>query len=160
MVVVLSAIFLLSSSGYVIYSSTCLCSGESYTSVFIRPETCETSFHKHHNHDSEGNEQTCAAGECHECNTTFDEQQHNDCGCDSPTIYFFKLKDNTINEDVKFRVAEIPVLHVFTGEVPEVLLSDPKASEVESVLDSPPDKFSTSYDFLISIQQIKIPSLA
>ena len=103
---------MISSSGYVIYTSTCSCSGESYTSVFIRPETCETSFHEHHDHDKGGNEQACAAGECHECNTCC-SGEHNDCGCDSPMIYFFKLKDNTINEDVKFLVTEIPVRNNF-----------------------------------------------
>ncbi|MCK3686044.1 hypothetical protein [Maribellus sp. YY47] len=158
MIVVLSSIFLLSSSGYVIYSSTCLCSGENYTSVFVRPETCETSFHKHHEHDTAGEEHACSAGECHECNTS--GEQHNDCGCDSPEVYFFQLKDNVISERSKFIVSTPQLLHVFTADVPKALLSDTEAPENEFEIHSPPLKVTSSFDFLISIQQIKIPSLA
>ncbi|MFV0591848.1 MAG: hypothetical protein ACK5M7_10730 [Draconibacterium sp.] len=158
LVVLLAVIFLISSSGYVLYSSTCSCSGEKYTSVFVRPDTCETSFHKHHKHGTEGIEQACSAGECHDCNAS--ENLHDKCGCDSPEIFFFKLKDKANNDDVKFMPAAMPYIQVFTGEIPDELLSDSEAVKSEFEIHSPPDKVITSFDFLISIQQIKIPSLA
>lgn len=157
MVVLLAMIFLISSSGYVLYSSTCLCSGEKYTSVFVRPDTCETEFHSHHNHDADGNEQVCTVGECHECNTC--HGHHSECGCESPEIYFFKLKDNAINEGVKFLASTPQPLQIGTVEVPETLLPDTEAFENESEVHIPPPRLESSLEFLISIQQLKIPSL-
>ncbi|MFV0269954.1 MAG: hypothetical protein ACK5HT_22780, partial [Draconibacterium sp.] len=158
LVVLLAMIFLISSSGYVLYSSNCLCSGEKYTSIFVRPDTCETEFQSHHTNDTDGNEQVCTVEECHECNTC--HGHHDECGCESPEVFFFKLKDKAINEEVKFLASTPRPLQIGTVEVPETLLPDIEAFENESEVHIPPPKLESSLEFLISIQQLKIPSLA
>ena len=100
-------VFLLSSSGYLMYKSLCACTGEEQTSVFVRPETCEDDFHQHHKHDMQNEEAVCSAQECHECTS-----HTNCCGCDSPEIFFFKLKDKVVNEDAKFTRVQPMVLYI------------------------------------------------
>ena len=153
-ILLIGAIFLLSSSGYVLYQSSCLCTGEEQTSVFIRPETCETTFHKHHQHDNDGSELLCSAEACHDCSDHSD-----DCGCESPKVFFFKLKHDLTNEGIKF-VKTAPIVLVITRlQVFELLLPIVDDTAEENFKGDPPLEKETSLDFLIEIQQLKIPSL-
>lgn len=147
-------IFLVSSSGYVLYTSNCMCTGEKQTSLFLKPETCETSFHQHHDHDFLGNEINCAENECHEC------QGHTkDCGCNSPDVFFFKLEDKVTNEEIKFVVPDVLLIDFSNTNT---FVSEITLCEIEEGLaffDSPPLSYS-SIDFLVRIQQLKIPTIA
>jgi hypothetical protein len=150
----IGAIFLLSSSGYVLYKSSCLCTGEEQTSVFIKPETCTTHFHEHHQHIADRSEQTCSADECHDCSDSAD-----DCGCNQPTVFFFKLLNDVTKESVKYIKTQPVVIEVAKLKVDERLTPKEDITfEEDFYPDSPPLKAS-SLDFLVEIQQLKIPSL-
>lgn len=148
----IGAIFLLSSSGYVMYKSSCLCTGEEQTTVFIKPETCETNFHEHHQHRADGREQSCSASTCHDCSG------HDDgCGCDDPTVFFFKLLNEVTNEGAKFIKTQPVVLEVAELKVLERLVPEVKDDRGELMYPDPPPVKDKSLDFLVEIQQLKIP---
>ena len=149
-------IFMLSSSGYVMYKTSCSCTGKEQTSVFVKPDTCEDNFHEHHKHDSHENEIVCSAHECHEC-TSHTEA----CGCDSPEVFFFKLKDQAVDEEVKF-VSLVTEIELFISSVDLLnnIIDTKTEIDVNTPYIDPPPKITSSLDFLIHIQQLKIPSLA
>ncbi len=153
--VAIAMIFLVSSSGYVMYKTNCVCTGEEQTSVFVKPDSCEEDFHQHHRHNETDEEVACSAHECHEC-----QDHEKDCGCESPQFFFFKLKDKALDDDAKFVMVQAPVLAVMALDI----LSDdntvPESNKTESFYLDPPPVAASSLDFLISIQQLKIPSLA
>ena len=147
-------IFLVSSSGYVLYTSNCMCTGEKQTSLFLKPETCETSFHQHHDHDLSGNEVACTADECHEC------QSHTDCcGCKSPKVFFFKLEENVTHEKIRFVVPDVLLVDFSNTNTFESEITSCEIEEGLSFIESPPLSYS-SIDFLVLIQQLKIPTIA
>jgi len=148
-------IFLISSSGYVMYKSNCLCIGDEQTTVFVRPDTCGEEFHKHHKHDEANNEITCCASECHDCS-----EHTKDCGCDSPEIFFFKLKDKAVDDEVKFTTVQPVVLAIHSSDIFEELIVEKATEPKLEIYNDPPPKISSSLDFLIQIQQLKIPFLA
>ena len=151
----MGVIFLISSSGYVLYTSTCSCTGEEQTSFFLKPEPCETSFHQHHEHDLSGNEIACSSVECHDC------QDHTkSCGCDSPEVFFFKLEDKATNEEIKFVTPEILSVEVFVAVLSAFQLSELTIDNDGVTYCDPPLQSYSSLDFLIRIQQLKIPSVA
>ena len=151
----IGAIFLLSSSGYVLYSSICACTGEKQTSVFLKPETCETNFHQHHEHNLSGKEIACSEEECHECTS-----HTKACGCESPVVFFFKLEDKATNEKIRFVTLQVLSVNLLnTGSFEPVLLTPEDKDNANNCSDPPPLSYS-SLDFLIRIQQLKIPSLA
>ncbi len=156
MTILLGMIFIISSSGYTMYKINCSCTGEEQISVFVRPATCEETFHQHHKHDKANNEISSSEHECHEC---LDHTNH--CGCNSPEIYFFKLKDKAVDDEVKF-VAQVTEINLNTTVID--LLFSILELELEIAVDTPyndpPSKITSSLDFLISINQLKIPALA
>lgn len=157
-VLFLGVIFLLSTSGFILYKSYCACSGEDYTSIIVKPETCETDFHQHHKHDLSNNEITCSEGECHECQPA---AEHSDsCGCDAPESIFMKLMDKAVNDEVKFVAGQPIQLKVFSSEVLEELIINTEDNINRCFYSDPPPKITSSLDFLIQIQKLKIPSLA
>jgi hypothetical protein len=148
-------IFLLSSSGYVLYSSSCSCTGEEQTTFFVRPETCETGFHKHHCNEIEGNEYNCGAEHCHDCCS-----DSNACGCESPEVFFFKLTNEITNEEVKFVREQTIVIDIAFIDLFEQVTNKTEEEYVDYTLTDPPQIITPASDFLIEIQQLKIPSLA
>ncbi|WP_319590350.1 hypothetical protein [uncultured Draconibacterium sp.] len=157
-VLFLGVVFLLSTSGFILYKSYCACSGEDYTSIIVKPETCKTDFHQHHKHDLANNEITCSEGECHECQPA---GEHSDtCGCEAPESIFMKLMDKAVNDAVKF-VAVHPVeLKVFSSDILGELPADTDDTPIKRYYADPPPLISSTLDYLIHIQQLKIPSLA
>ncbi|WP_319502823.1 hypothetical protein [uncultured Draconibacterium sp.] len=157
-VLFLGVIFLLSTSGFVLYKSYCACSGEDYTSIIVKPETCETDFHQHHKHDLSSNEITCSEGECHECQPT---GKHSDtCGCEAPESIFIKLKDKAVNDEVKFVAAQPIELEVFSTDILEEPITNTADNLNKRYYVDPPPGITSTLDYLIQIQQLKIPSLA
>lgn len=154
----IGVIFLLSTSGFVLYKSYCACSGKDYISIIVKPETCETDFHQHHKHDLSNNEITCSESECHECQPT---GEHSDtCGCEAPKSIFMKLMDKAVNDAVKFVAVQPVELKVFSSVTLEELTSDTDDNLNKRYYADPLPQITSTLDYLIRIQQLKIPSLA
>lgn len=138
-----------------VYKSYCLCFGKEQVSIFVTPETCESEIHFHHKHDAYGAEASCSADECH------DPKNHSDeCGCNVPEAIFFKLQNQITNEEVKF-VKVLP-LEFFVAEfaVFAELLDESAFLIKEKPYSNSPPIISSSLDFLVQIQQLKIPLIA
>lgn len=129
--------------------------GDEQTSVFVRPDTCKEEFLKHHKHDETNNEIACCASECHDCTN-----HTKACGCDSPEIFFFKLKDKAVDDEVKFTTVQPVVITVLSSDLLEELMIDNTDKPALKIYNDPPPQITTSLDFLIQIQQLKIPALA
>jgi hypothetical protein len=157
-VLFLGVIFLLSTSGFVLYKSSCACSGQDYTSIIVKPETCETDFHQHHHHDWSNNEIACSEEECHECTP---KGEHSDnCGCEAPESIFMKLMDKAINDAVKFVAVQPVELKVLSTNMLEEQPTDINDNLNKRYYADPPPRITSTLDYLIHIQQLKIPSLA
>ncbi|HCE57383.1 MAG TPA: hypothetical protein DER09_06140 [Prolixibacteraceae bacterium] len=155
LLVITGIIYFISSTGIVVYKTNCSCFENEQVSVYITPETCDTQIHKHHTHTEENSTVACCAHECHECSTT-----EKNCGCQSPEAYFFKLIDPVVNEDVLFvKVQSLEIKAVFTCLIAEILFETEKETKLP-VNTGPPPLTQTSFDFLIQIHQLKIPTLA
>ena len=148
-------IFLLSSTGIVIFETNCSCTGNEEVSLFVTPETCETNFHEHHSHDSEGVEMLANAHDCHECTS-----HTQDCGCSSPDVKYIKLINPLIDEAVGF--VKVQPIKIFVAETLMNFILDDVFTFIESeeYYIDPPKKISTSLEFLIQINQLQIPVLA
>ncbi|WP_343335062.1 hypothetical protein [Draconibacterium aestuarii] len=148
-------IFLISSSGFMMYKTSCSCTGIEQTSVFVRPETCEEIFHEHHLHDFNQNEVECSSIECHDCS-----DHTKSCGCDSPEIFFFKLKDKAIGDEIDFVTVQGIELFVARLEILAELAADNLQTCEQSFYPGSPPNVISSFDFLIQIHQLKIPLIA
>lgn len=147
------AIFLVSSVGIVLFETPCTCSGNKELSVFVNLETCEDNFYSEHHH-SDGiitheDEDNCNAF----------TNQVEDCGCSSPVVKFFKLKNQLA--DVHVRIVRIQAVKI----MPASLFVNRQPTKTKNNIDesynidSPPG-IDSSLDFLIQIQQLKISFLA
>ncbi|WP_372933367.1 hypothetical protein [Mariniphaga sediminis] len=152
-VYILTVAFLLSASGILVFHSHCFCTGGEQISVYVSPETCEETIHIHHKHEG-GEEEPVSEDDCHECTPHTDE-----CGCNILNVKFVKLEDQVIHK--KVRVEKIQPVQLKILEIASILLGFPdKVPEVELIYTDPPKRVHTSLNFLISIQQLKIPCLA
>lgn len=147
--------YFVSSSGILVYKSHCECTGNEQVSVYIAPESCETEFHKHHDHAEDGAEICVNEAECHDCSS-----HEKECGCDAPLVSFFKLMNQLIeDETLYFNVNQLPVNFALVDDLVVVLQPDKPVSKVFFYTDPPPT-VKSSTDFLIQIQQLKIPFIA
>jgi hypothetical protein len=154
-VILMGMIFLISSSGFMIYKSNCSCSGDKQVTVFVTPETCESEFHQHHEHDGDGNEVCCSAHECEDCSTHTD-----DCGCSSPEATYLKLKNPGIEEEAKFLKVQPFQIFVAFNLLAQNTLEDVEVTNIETFYVDPPPITTSSLDFLIQIHQLKISCIA
>ena len=153
--ILLGFIFLISSSGFMIYKSHCSCTGNNQVTVFVTPETCESEAHQHHENSTNRNEFSCSANECVDCLNHTD-----DCGCTSPEATYFKLKNQVIDEEVKFiKVHPIQIFVAF-NILALNLLGEVEETDTEIFYVDPPPIYTSSLDFLIQIQKLKIPHIA
>ena len=148
----LGMIFIVSSTGILIYKTHCVCTGNEQVSVYVLPETCETEFHIHHAHDRSGNQCETTEGNCHECTT-----HSHDCGCTSPEVSFFKLINPINQEEIQFVKAQPVIISNVFLSVFSKLVENPVINETEFFYTDPPPKISTTRNFLIQIHQLKIP---
>ena len=154
-VILMGMIFLISSSGFMIYKSNCSCSGDKQVTVFVTPETCDTEFHEHHEHNSDENEVCCSAHECDDCTAHTD-----DCGCSSPEATYLKLKNPGIEEEAKFlKVQQIQIFVAF-NLLAQTFLEEIEDKVLETFYVDPPPIKASSLDFLIQIHQLKISCIA
>jgi hypothetical protein len=150
--IIFGMIFLISSSGFMIYKSHCTCTGKNYVSVFVTPKTCYSEAHHHKN---DVNTTSCSTEHCEDCiNHT------EDCGCAAPKGVFLKLVNQVIDEEVKF--IEIQPIEIFTAfcNVNIHILDESEIEEDHNFYVDPPPILTTSHDFLIQIQKLKIPLVA
>lgn len=146
---------MISSSGFVMYKTKCSCTGKNQTTVFVRPESCEDVYHKHHKHDDTNSEVVCSSHDCHECSS-----HTKDCGCDSPEHFFFKLKDKAVDDEVKFVSTPVLEISIVSLEILAELWIETDDVNDDYLYVDPPLSITSSLDFLIQIQQLKIPALA
>jgi len=145
-------IFIVSSTGVLIYKTHCSCTGNEQVGFYIKPETCENNFQVVHAHNpmekpTEPNENCC-----HECTP-----QSHDCGCNEPVITFFKLMNEISNEEVSFLTPPIvkiaDIILTVTADLEEPI----ECTEIIGSDTYPPPKIKSSKNFLILINQLKIP---
>lgn len=155
-VFLVSTIFMLSSSGYVVYKTHCSCMGEEQVSVFVAPETCEANFHQHYNHEAGDEEIACSAHQCHDCTDHTDK-----CGCAAPLTFFFKLNDQVVGDGVKFlKIQPLEITVADSDIFMEKIGTDETQPGLEQTTTDPPVLFGSTLDFLIELQQLKIPNIA
>lgn len=156
-----SIIFLLSSTGVIIFKSHCLCSDTHNVSLYVAPETCENNFHDKHEHHND-----CITGCSNTNHENNDHEDHNcedcikhlhDCGCAEPQAKYFKLK-NQFDEEARYVLSGPVVLAVFENDLTFLNQEIFDSEEQETNYIDPPPKISSSLDFLIHIQQLKIPA--
>lgn len=137
------------------YKTNCSCTGSEQTSVFVRPDSCGETFHQHHKHDANDKEASCTAHECHSCT-----DHTKSCGCDSPEIFFFKIKDKAVDDEVKFISVQPLEITIASSDLLAEIKLDNDGETGSKIYTDPPPNITSSLDFLIYIQQLKIPSLA
>ncbi len=150
----LCVIFVATSSGIVIYQSHCSCTGNEQFSFYVTPETCEDELenHSHHSHCDIPGKTTCGLNECGIPSEA--------CGCESMQVSYLKLEDQVVKEKSRQNVfqpvqVELP-LQITKSWLP--VYGEPELFP-EEYEDRPP-KTNTSTDYLIFIQQLKIPASA
>lgn len=147
----LAGIFLITSSGIVIFKTNCSCTGNEKISLYVTPEDCTAEFHKSHIHctihEEHKNENDCESCEIHK----------HDCGCEDPEIKYVKLKNHITNGHIEF-LKSLPVKQVAVFDFCFILFE--KKWIEDETLDyyiDPPPEFHSSNDYLIRIQKLKIP---
>lgn len=149
----LGVIFIVSTTGILIYKTFCACTGNGQVSVYVMPETCEKDFHVHHSHNQCGCEIETTENKCHECSS-----HTHGCGCSSPEVTFFKLINQITKDEISYvKVQPVKVL-VALLTVP-ISFEEISKNEQIAFYTDPPPKNSTSRNFLIQVHQLKIPIL-
>lgn len=148
-------LYLISTTGIVVYKTNCSCIGKEQVGIYVTPESCDTKIHQHHQHDTENNTISCCAHECHECAAT-----EKGCGCQSPQTFFFKLINPIVNEEVLFVKVQQQELKIIFNYLYSEILFETENEIAQPVHTSPPPIRNNSFEFLIQIHQLKIPSFA
>lgn len=153
-IVLIGVIYFITTFGILIYKTNCECTGEEQVTVFVSPESCGKNFHQHHDHDEKGIEISVSENNCHECSS-----HTNECGCESPEINFFKLLNQFgKNEVLYLNVYPIQILTALVNENHLFVNNTKIAEPIEFYIDPPP-VFNSTLDFIIQIQQLKIPNI-
>lgn len=147
-------IFIVSSTGILIYKTHCSCTGTEQVGVYVMPKTCENESHLHHTHNQQGQELETNENCCHDCSS-----QATDCGCTSPKVEYIKLMNRLSEEDISF--IKVQPLKIFIPTTYLLICSNEITDkEVIDFYTDPPPKISKSKSFLIEVHQLKIPFLA
>ncbi len=144
-VIVLGIIFMMASSGILIYQAECICTGTEHASVFVSPETCEDDPDHHHSDDF--------IHDCEACTVPV-----SDCGCESPKVEYVKLNNQIVQE--KSRSSNLQPVQI---ELPALLTNNyfspvNELFEPEEKYEPSPPKTISTIDYLVFIQQLKIPA--
>lgn len=138
-----------------IYKSNCSCTENKQITIFVTPETCQSEAHQHHKHDNNDNELSCAFDECEDCKNHTD-----DCGCSSPEALYLKLLNQVIDEEIEFIELQPIQIFIAFNSINIHLLSESESIENHNYYVDPPPIFTSSLNFLVQIQQLKIPHIA
>jgi len=148
-------IFIVSSTGILVYKTHCSCTGTEQVGIYLKPETCETEIHTHNNHDEFGKENESTENCCHECSP-----QNHDCGCASPEVRLFKLTNHLTQDEISFdRAPNLKVTDIILTAI-FCFSESTDNTETDSSYTYPPPNLKSSKDFLIRINQLKIPLAA
>lgn len=151
---VLVIVFLLSSTGIIIFQSHCLCTDDEQISLYVSPESCEDDFHvKHvHHHDQKVPEQNQSSSPC--------DAHTNDCGCEAPQAKYLKLENQVYQQNSNSeKIQPVQLKPIQCCGCDELQIAQKDESLSEYYIDLPP-KIDKSLEFLISIHQLKIPHTA
>lgn len=153
--VLLGLIFIISSTGILVYETHCSCTGTQQVGIYVKPETCENEVHLHHTHDISGIDISTTENCCHECSP-----KKHDCGCETPEVHFFKLTNDYTQDEIDFeRTPNLKISDTIYAELTE--LEEPvDRSEPVNMDSGQPPKIKSSKNFLIQINQLKIPVIA
>jgi len=152
--IVIGMIFLISSSGFLIYKSHCSCTGNEQVSIIVQNDVCETD-----------TQNSCCNAVATSC-CLLEDTQHcgtdlSDCDCNTQEVTFIKLTNNIVKEEVKFTKIEPFYLTVAYATLQLILWeTDDSVDSNTSYIDPPLPIHNSSLEFLIHIQQLKIPALA
>lgn len=146
-------IFLISSSGFIMYKSHCSCTGNEQVSVFVQNEVCETQ--ENESCCTQTTTSCCATKEIQQCTS-----ESSDCDCNTPEVTYIKLINKVVKEEVRFiKVDPIQLLIVYAVSQLQILEAE-ESFDLGSLYIVPPPIHNSSQEFLISIQQLKIPHIA
>ena len=148
-------IFLVSSTGIIVFESHCSCSGNESVSFYVTPETCENNFHVHHAYDLAGNEIETEENVCHECSSHI-----HDCGCSTPDVKYIKLVNQLIDEELKFVHVQNTNIIIVEFDINFLFSTYNFENQSEEFYIDPPPQIKSSTNFLVQIHQLKIPDLA
>ena len=153
--------FFLSVSGVLVIHSHCSCTGKDQTSIYFSPETCDT-YHREHAHlFGIGAEEvhTC----CHSGHTGQLEKSavHDPgCGCESPDVQFFKIKNQFTDEKGSSAriVLATPYLDFDLTERVEIPVAKQQINR--QWIKYPPPLPDNNNNYIFYICQTKIPHIA
>lgn len=158
------------------YKSNCACTGNEQITVFVKSEICTSE--KVMDSNEEGDmvccstnipneveipvESSCCSskGKVEAEETTTCKMHSTNCDCDKPEVTYLKLQNKVLKEEVKFIKVEPVVLIVLHTLLSSDILLEGNSTEIKNPSIDPPPIKGSSLDFLIQIQQLKIPALA
>lgn len=153
--IIVGSIFLFTSSGLLIFKTHCSCTNSERVSFYVTPETCATDFHQNH---TDLFTHAVDNGETHECEAC--KSHNHDCGCDSPVVKFIKLKNQIIDEELEFIGVNAAQFPFYFTACSSGLQNENRILLLDEFYIDPPPIIKSSLDYLIQIQQLKIPVLA
>jgi hypothetical protein len=167
-------IFLVSSSGFLMYKSNCACTGHEQVTVFVKGETCTSEKAMDSNEEAEMSccstntpievenptASSCCSSKENEVETLTCQKHSTNCDCDQTEVTYLKLQNKVLKEEVKFIKVEPFVLMVLHTLLSSDVLHEGNTHELENPYIDPPPIKGSSLDFLIQIHQLKIPVLA
>jgi hypothetical protein len=167
-------IFLVSSSGFLMYKSNCACTGNEQVTVFVKSEICTSDMVMDSSEEAEMSccstntavevenpaESSCCSSKEKGVENLRCQEHESDYDCDKTEVTYLKLQNKVLKEEVKFIKVEPVVLMVLHTLLSSDVLLDGNTPELENPYIDPPPIKGTSLDFLIQIQQLKIPALA
>lgn len=135
------------------YKSHCSCTGNEQVSVFVQSEIC-----------NEETSDSCCEETVTSCCSSM-ETQHcasvtSDCDCNKPEVTYLKLNNKVVKEEVQFTKGDPVQFLVVYAAIQFNLWETLESVDVNSTFIDPPPIHNSSLEFLIRIQQLKIPALA
>ena len=135
------------------YKSHCSCTGNEQVSVFVQKETCNVK--ESESCCTEVISSCCSTKETNQC-----ESHSSDCDCDKLEVTYIKLTNKVVKEEVKFTKVEPVELLVVYAAVQFNLWETGESIDFYTPYIGPPPIHHSSLEFLIQIQQLKIPHIA
>ena len=151
----LGLIFMMSSAGVLIFQSECSCTGTEQVSVYVTPSSCEDEIENHtHNHSHHQNTGDFIH-DCEACTIPV-----SDCGCESPKVEYVKLNNQIVQE--KSRSSNLQPVQI---QLPALLTNNSfspfiELFEIDEKYKHSPQITISTIDYLVFIQQLKIPASA
>ena len=143
--------FLFSSIGVLVFNSQCTCTGSQHHSLYITPNSCNKVEKEHNSCCASEKIETALCSSCQSKNKT--------CGCSDYKVEYLKIKNQFAKEDISTLKAKTIAILVTNLLFDNDLLLEQDYSNLSFFYIDPPSKF-TGFDFLIQINQLKIPHIA